>query len=116
MDSEALASLAALPAETLRARLPELFTCIDAASEANAPLVASLAGRAFEGEEGLALLCHESSLPFVRRGLTHGDSQVRSLTATHLARLATTASGVSLLCERGVLTAPPCVLRALGRE
>ena len=98
---EALATLS--PAE-LRTRLPELFAAIDAADDASAPLVASLAGRAFDGNEGLDVLRDPLSVPFALRGLGHTDSQVRSLTAQQMTRLASTAADVNLLKERGLLS------------
>ena len=95
-----LDELAKLPASELRARLPEVFALIDAATEATAPLVASLAKAAFQGNEGLELLREESHLPFMLHGMLHADSQVRSLTILQLQRLATSTDDITLLSQR----------------
>ena len=96
-------ALLSLSSAELRLHLPQLFQLIDSADEASAPMVSILAERAFEGSDGLAALRDAQTLPFVQRGLSHGDPQVRSLTIAQVQRLATSASNVRLLCERGVL-------------
>lgn len=101
--SDLLTALSALQGDELRARLPDLFAAIDTADDATAPLLASLAARAFEGENGLATLRHEASLPFQLRGLSHPDSRVRALTATQLTRLASTMADITALRDRGIL-------------
>ena len=104
MSAPSIEALATLSPAELRTRLPELFAAIDAADDASAPLVASLAGRAFDGNEGLDVLRDPLSVPFALRGLGHTDSQVRSLTAQQLTRLAATTADVNLLKERGLLS------------
>ena len=104
MSAPSIEALATLSPAELRTRLPELFAAINAADDASAPLVASLAGRAFDGNEGLDVLRDPLSVPFALRGLGHTDSQVRSLTAQQMTRLASTAADVNLLKERGLLS------------
>ena len=96
-------ALASLTPSALRLRLPELFAAIDAATEQDAPLVSSLAAKAFEGEEGICLLRSEECGPFVDRGLHHNDARVRVLTIAQLARLASSAADVRALAKRGIL-------------
>ena len=104
MSAEQLNALGKLEPSALRERLPELFACIDAASEDDSPLVASLAERAFNGEEGLVLLRKPECLPFVLHGVAHADSQVRSLTILQLHRLAASKDDIGQLVAQGVLS------------
>ena len=105
MGDVGLTSLAALPAEALRDRLPELFAAIEAAGDAaDAPLVASLAlQKALQGEAGYAKLKEDATLTLAKAGLEHWSKEVRALTATQLTRLAHNAADVTLLKARGLL-------------
>ena len=95
--------LASLPPAELRGRLSDLFDHIDAATEASAPTLSTLAGRAFEGEAGLAALRDEACLPFLLHGLGSQDSEVRALTLIQVERLSQSEPDVVLLRDRGLL-------------
>ena len=102
-----LQALLAYPIAELRTqRLPELFESIDQAEEDDMPLITALVDRAFEGDDGLAVLrTPEVQHAICGTALAHADTAVRCFTLVLCKRLTSSPPDVRILCESGVLPA-----------